>query len=380
MSESPVRLLIVDDEEALMHALCNILQQQGYVTTGCVSAEAALSILKTASFDLLLTDMMMPGTDGLALVRMALAHDPQMVAVVMTGQGSIETAVQAMRSGVLDYVLKPFKLNTMLPVLQRALSVRTLRLENAALQEQILARTHELETANRELEAYAATVSHDLRAPLRGIDGMTQLLAQQLAPVLTPGAQHLIDLIGLRAQRAQRLIEDLLRLSKIGRRPLVCAEVDVGLLAREVVDELMQGAAADGPRVVIAADMPVANADLQLLRQVLANLIGNSLKFARDTPGAVVEVGGRVSNGFRVFQVKDNGPGFDMRQSGKLFMPFERLKGAEPFEGSGVGLSIVQRIVQRHGGHIWVEAGVGKGACFFFTLDTEQVAASDASA
>jgi signal transduction histidine kinase len=266
-----------------------------------------------------------------------------------------------MRSGVLDYVLKPFKLNTMLPVLQRALSVRTLRLENAALQEQILARTHELETANRELEAYAATVSHDLRAPLRGIDGMTQLLAQQLAPVLTPGAQHLIDLIGLRAQRAQRLIEDLLRLSKIGRRPLVCAEVDVGLLAREVVDELMQGAAADGPRVVIAADMPVANADLQLLRQVLANLIGNSLKFARDTPGAVVEVG-------------------DMRQSGKLFMPFERLKGAEPFEGSGVGLSIVQRIVQRHGGHIWVEAGVGKGACFFFTLDTEQVAASDASA
>jgi signal transduction histidine kinase len=380
LSKPPNRLLIVDDEEALMHALCNILQQQGYATTGCVNAEEALQRMKIERFDLLLTDMTMPNTDGLDLVRAALALDPQIVAVMMTGQGSIETAVQAMQSGVLDYVLKPFKLNTMLPVLKRALAVRTLRLDNAALQEQLVARSHELETANRELEAYAATVSHDLRAPLRGIDGMTQLLAQKLAPVLTDETQHLIELIGSRAQRAQRLIEDLLRLSKVGRQPLVCTEVDVKRLVHEIVDDLVQGASIAPPAVDIAEEMPVAMADAQLLRQVLVNLIGNAFKFTRGAPAASVEIGGGISNGYRVFYVKDNGPGFDMGQSGKLFMPFERLKGAESFEGSGVGLSIVQRIAQRHGGHVWVDAAVGRGACFFFTLDASDDAKTEAKA
>jgi signal transduction histidine kinase len=369
MSEtSKVRLLIVDDETALMQALCNILQQQGYETTGCTSAEQAMLQLQAARFDLLLTDLMMPDTDGLALARAALARDPTLVVVMMTGEGSIVTAVEAMQSGVLDYVLKPFKLGTMLPVLERALAVGRLRRENAALQERLLDRTAELEIANRELEAYASTVSHDLRAPLHGIDGLTRLLAQRLQGFPTQETTKLLDLIGASVQRAQRLIDDLLRLSRIGRQPLLRRAVDVSLLAQEVAAALQAESPAPGTEIVVAPGLPRALADPALLRQVFVNLIGNALKFTRRRATARIEVGGYGASGESVYFVGDDGPGFDMALAGKLFMPFERLQGAESYEGSGVGLSIVQRIVQRHGGRIWVRAGLGQGAHFFFTL------------
>lgn len=362
------RLLIVDDESALMEALCNILAQQGYATSGCTHAEEALARLRTERFDLLLTDLMMPGTDGLALARAALVADPQMVVVMMTGQGSVATAVQAMQSGVLDYVLKPFKLGAMMPVLERALSIGRLRRDNLALQQRLLERTQELEVANLELEAYAATVSHDLRAPLHGIEGLGQVLAQRLAAHLTPETQHLFALLDSRVLRAQRLVDDLLRLSRVARQGLARSEVEVTRMVYEVAVELRTGLTAPGVCVVVQDDMPRASADPALLRQVFVNLLSNAFKFTHRVAQARVEVGACVENGVPGYFVRDNGPGFDMALAARLFKPFERLHGAESYEGSGVGLSIVKRIVQRHGGQIRVEASPGQGATFYFTL------------
>ncbi len=366
--QAVARLLIVDDESALMEALCNILAQQGYATSGCTGAEEALGRLRDERFDLLLTDLMMPGTDGLALARAALAVDAQMVVVMMTGQGSVATAVEAMQSGVLDYVLKPFKLGAMMPVLERALAIGRLRRDNLALQQRLLERTHELEVVNLELEAYAATVSHDLRAPLHGIEGLAQLLTRRLAAYLTPETQELFALLDSRVLRAQRLVDDLLRLSRVARQALARCDVDVTRMVYEVAVELRTGLTAPGVSVVVQDDMPRALADPALLRQAFVNLLSNAFKFTHRVAQAQVEVGACVEDGVPGYFVRDNGPGFEMSLAARLFMPFERLHGAESFEGSGVGLSIVQRIVQRHGGQIRVEAAVGHGATFYFTL------------
>jgi len=369
MTPPTARLLIVDDETALMQALCNTLTQQGYQTTGCASAEQALQQLRSGPFDLMLTDLMMPGTDGLVLAREALGVAPQMAIVMMTGQGSIATAVEAMQSGVLDYVLKPFKLGTMLPVLQRALTVQRLRAENDCLQRRIQERTLALENANLELEAYATAVSHDLRAPLRSVDGLATLLAKKLEPSLTPETRYVLELIGRCARRGQGLAEDLLRLAHVSRQPLERSAVDLRQMAAEVVAELQ----AESPSTVaipieVSAALPTAlRADAGLLRQVLVNLLGNALKFSQRSPQARIEITCAPGDGETVLCVADNGPGFEMSQAQQLFKPFERLQGAQEFEGSGVGLSIVQR----HGGRIWAQAEPGQGARFYFTLGGE---------
>jgi two-component system sensor histidine kinase/response regulator len=360
-------LLIVDDEAAHLAALCNTLGSQGYTTVGASSGQDALAALRTHTFDLLLTDLKMPGMDGIALVREALSIDPNLVGVLMTGHGTIATAVEAMQVGALDYILKPFKLSAVLPVLTRALAVRRLRLENARLERNVRERTSELEAANKELDAFAYSVSHDLRAPLRAVNGFASILLREHGAEMSAQVRELVDDISAAGRRMEQLIEDLLRFSRLGRQPVSRMPVQLSTLIEDVLREL-EPQHHDRRIDLRVGDLPEVVGDPSLLRQVFANLLSNAFKFTRGRDAATIEVGCKEVDGDRVFFVRDNGVGFDMRYASKLFGVFQRFHTQEQFPGTGVGLSLVQRIIQRHGGRIWAEAEVDKGAIFRFTL------------
>lgn len=364
----PVRLLVVDDELPLATAIRETLGQHGYAVTVAGSADEALGILGRDRFEIMLTDLHLPGTDGIALLARALLIDPRMIGIMMTGQGSIDSAVAAMKAGAHDYILKPFKLSVALAVLARARATRLLRLENEALQRRLRARTADLEAANQELEAFSYTVSHDLRAPLRTIEGFVGILQEELGPEPAPAVQDCVRRITAGAQRMGKLIEDLLRLAQVARQPPRREPVDLAVLAQEITAKL---AAATPARVVTCEiqSVPPALGDPGLLRVVLENLLANAWKYTRHTAAARIEFSAEpATDGVTTYRISDNGAGFDMGQAGNLFMPFQRLHPESQFEGSGVGLATVQRIVKRHQGRIWAEAAPGQGATFRFTL------------
>jgi signal transduction histidine kinase len=364
---NPARLVIVDDEAALMRSLCDTLGDQGYATTGFTSANEALAFLHQDGCDLLLADLAMPEMDGIALLREALRVDGLLVGVIMTGEGTISTAVEAMRSGAYDYILKPFKMGAILPVIQRGLTVRALRTENAELERRLRERATELEAANRELDAFTRSASHDLRSPLTAMLSLCTLMSIGCGSELPERARNWLDQIQAEGRRMTTLMDDLTRLSQLGRQALDVQRVDVTALALSVVGELRQRESKRPLEVRVEA-MPPVNADAGLLRQVFVNLLSNAFKFTRGREPAVIDVGSQSAAGTVAYYVQDNGAGFDMARAGKLFDAFERLHRQEEFAGSGVGLSIVQRIVHRHGGRVWAEAATDRGARFLFTL------------
>jgi signal transduction histidine kinase len=246
------------------------------------------------------------------------------------------------------------------------------RVEEGRLQLEALVaeRTAELEATNRELEAFSYSVSHDLRAPLRTVDGFAAVLTEDHAAQLTPEAQRSIAMIRAGAQQMGHLIDDLLTLSRLGRYPITLAHVDMHELARSVADEARSS--ANGSAEIIVHPLPPALGERLLLRQILFNLVHNGLKFSRHRDVPRVEIGFTNGEGEVIYHVKDNGAGFDMRYASKLFGVFQRLHGSDEFEGTGVGLAIVHRLVQRHGGRIWAEAEVDRGATFYFALRSSE--------
>ncbi|HWH81548.1 MAG TPA: ATP-binding protein [Burkholderiaceae bacterium] len=373
------RLLIVDDEAAQMQALCDTLEEQGYEVVGCSNGEAALAALRRAPVDLLLADLMMPGMNGIDLLRAALALDPTLVGIIMTGEGTIGTAVEAMQSGALDYILKPFKLSAILPVLGRGLAMRRLRLENAALERRVQAHAVELETINRELDAFTRSASHDLRSPLNVVMGFSSLLVSDVGPTIPIEQRNWLLQIERAARQMSDLIDALMRLSFVGKQALNVQSVAVASLVRSVVDELRDEHPHRSVSVRVG-ELPEAVADPSLLRQVFVNLLSNAFKYTRKVEQAEIDVACEQQGDEAVFQVRDNGSGFDMAHADRLFQAFQRFHTGDQFEGSGVGLSIVQRIVQRHGGRIWAQAALGEGASFYFTLGAMHASAPSASA
>jgi signal transduction histidine kinase len=225
-------------------------------------------------------------------------------------------------------------------------------------------RTAALQAANQELESFSYSVSHDLRAPLRAIDGYAQMLEEDYVQKLDAEAQRLLGVVRGNARRMGQLIDDLLAFSRLGRQQPVLIPVDMTSLAREAVEEL-RGARAVA---VELGELPRATADPALIRQVWINLIGNAIKYSSKKPDARVVIAAREEAGRNVYSVRDNGAGFDMRYAEKLFGVFQRLHSIDEFEGTGVGLAIVQRIVARHGGQVRAEGKPGAGACFEFSL------------
>jgi signal transduction histidine kinase len=239
------------------------------------------------------------------------------------------------------------------------------------LEQRVMERTAQLETANKELEAFSYSVSHDLRAPLRAVDGFSRILLEEDASSLAPEAQRYLRLIRDNAQQMGQLIDDLLAFSRLSRQPLTRREVRPADLVQQVLSDLRP--ALEGRHVDLKVDaLPACQADPALLKQVYVNLLANAIKFTSKREVGSIHVGCRHENGIAVYFVQDNGVGFDMRYADKLFGVFQRLHRAEEYEGTGVGLAIVQRVIHRHGGRIWAEAAVDQGATFFFTLAEEE--------
>jgi signal transduction histidine kinase len=252
-------------------------------------------------------------------------------------------------------------------VAERKRAQDEIRKLNAELEQRVADRTVELERANKELEAFSYSVSHDLRAPLRAIHGFCEIPTEEHAAALPEAARRYFDRISASSRRMGQLIDDLLNLSRINRPELRRVAVNLSQLAQRILDELKQGAPERPAECRVAPDL-VAQGDANLLHIALENLLRNAWKFTQRRPVARIEFGVTEKDGAPVFYVRDNGAGFDMAYAGKLFGAFQRLHRAEEFEGSGIGLAIVQRIITRHGGRVWAEARVDEGASFYFTL------------
>ncbi len=238
------------------------------------------------------------------------------------------------------------------------------------LEERVRLRTAELEDANEELESFAYSVSHDLRAPLRAMDGFSEILLEDYADRLDEEARDHLQRISAAAQRMGKLIDDILQLARVSRAEMAAESVDLSAMAREIVDQLRQ-ADPDRDVEISIQDGLTVEGDRPLLLQVLQNLLDNAWKFTGEEPIARIEFGATEQNGERVFHVRDNGVGFDMKYADRLFGTFQRLHGRDEFPGTGVGLATVRRIVHRHHGRVWADAEVDEGATFYFALQAQ---------
>jgi len=291
-----------------------------------------------------------------------------MLSFFLLGIPSLEPIYSLLGSG--DYFLLLLLLLIVLMVAlltERVEKVRTLNKLNDELQREAT----KLEDANQELEAFAYSVSHDLRVPLRAIDGFSRIVIEDYENELDEEGVRLLNIIRENTKKMGQLIDDILLLSRAGRQEMNMSELDMKSLAENVYREFNQDTENRNIKYVVG-DLPRVVADRSLMTQVLTNLVGNAIKFTGKTQNPQIEVGFKEDEDNYIYYVKDNGEGFNMKYYDKLFGLFQRLHSQDEFEGTGVGLSIVQRIISRHSGRVWGEGEVGVGATIYFSLPKNQ--------
>ncbi|HLJ10882.1 MAG TPA: ATP-binding protein [Planctomycetaceae bacterium] len=376
-------ILIVEDDAGVARLQQKRLERSGHSVTVVDTAEAARQVLRNVAVELMLLDYRLSNeTTGLEFYEQLKAAGFDLPTILVTGFSNETLVIEALRAGVRDFVTKsPEYLDYLPEAVERLLNhLRVERRLAKAEAEAAQARAHrelaeararllrDLEQANHELDAFSYSISHDLRAPLRAIDGFTRIVLKDFAAQLPVEAQQYLSDVRDNARQMGQLIEDLLAFSRSSRQPLQKQVVDLAKLADQVVEELRNEDAGRKIKITIG-ELGACEADSKLLKQVLVNLVSNAIKYTRRREFAEIEIGRREQGPeSSVYFVKDNGAGFDSRHAGRLFGAFQRLHRVEDFEGTGVGLAIVQRIINRHGGRVWAEAEVEKGATFFFTL------------
>jgi len=238
---------------------------------------------------------------------------------------------------------------------------------NDELEQKVIERTSQLESVNKELESFSYSVSHDLRAPIRAINAYTKILMEDYAENFDADGAKVLNSIIRNSKKMGELIDDLLAFSKLGRKQVTVSEINMMLLVKQVREELLFEEGEIIPEFKVG-ELPPAKADQSLIKQVWINLVSNAIKYSKNRPTICIEIGAYEKNNHIVYYVKDNGAGFDMQYYDKLFGVFQRLHSQEEFEGTGIGLAIVQKIVHRHNGTVWAESTLNEGACFYFSL------------
>jgi len=369
-TDDKVNILLVDDRPEGLLAMEAVLDDPGYNLVRAQSGYEAIAQLLGREFAVVLLDVQMPGMDGFQ-TAMAIRDNEKIrdVPVIFITAISKEEryVLKGYDVGAVDYLVKPFDPHTLKSKV--AVFVRLFK-KNAQIKtqaEELQRLAQELHAMNQELEAFSYSVSHDLRAPLRSIDGFSQVLAEDLGDKLDAQGHDYFQRIRAASQKMSELIDDLLSLSRLSRRKMRWEEVDLSRMAEDIVAELRRAHPPRDMKVLIEPGL-TAQGDGNLLQIALQNLLHNAWKFTGQKEGATVEFGRMSEAPEPVYFVRDNGVGFDMTFVSKLFGAFQRLHDAREFPGTGVGLAIVQRVMRRHGGRCWAESALDQGATFFFSV------------
>ncbi len=412
-------ILVVDDNEQNLYMIEILLKKHGYQVSLAKNGVEALNLARKNPPDIVVSDILMPVMDGFTLCRewksdKTLQHIPFVFyTATYTDEKDCELALNL---GADEFIIKPEDPDKLVKILLTVIEKnRTHKIEpfvelgkddekffkqynevlinkleskmlqlsqsladqqrsaeeikrlNTTLEVKVSARTAQLQDANKELESFSYSVSHDLKAPLRAIDGFMSILEQDHSGQLDDEGKRIMGVIKKYITTMNKLIDDMLNFSQLAHSDISSEEIDMAGLAKAVWDDMKSYYTGREIEVIIN-NLPAAKGDPVMIRQVFTNLISNAVKFSAGKNIARIEIGGEKIEDYNRYYVKDNGVGFDMKYAGRLFGVFQRLHSADDFEGTGVGLAIVQRIVNRHGGKVWAESKPGEGAKFYFTL------------
>jgi len=376
-------ILIIDDKQANIFVLEKLLERPDRRLLSAENGKDGLKLALSHEPDLIILDVQMPEMDGFEVARILKSNKrTKEIPIIFASAERKEhqSILQGFEEGAVDYLAKPLdpevtraKVSVQLKIQwqKKELIKKNISLEKAEarinqLNSELQRNLAQLEMVNRELESFSYSVSHDLRAPLRIANGYSSILLEDYADKFDGEGKRMLGSLQGQVRKMNNLIDNLLEFSKLGRKELRKLEIDAEGLVESVLHELSQ---ADTYKAdIVSKPLPPMYGDRELITQVWINLLSNALKYSSKKENAQIEIGSRKDGNEVVYYVSDNGSGFDMRYADQLFGVFQRLHKANEFEGVGIGLSIVKRIITKHGGRVWAEAEVDKGATFYFSL------------